>query len=1373
MKMKKEITQHSLLKRVSSFRFAVKAGGIIVLFFLVVSIGVLLFLRTARFQNLLKASLYQSISSGINGGISWDSLRISSLSSVDISGLTLTTKNGEPVISVDHARGRIALLSLFRSHVVLTKVFLHHSTVTYNQRIHPNLVDVFTLKAQPVVDTAAPIWTFAICKFFIDSLQAHYLDSAGRSANLSCASISGRMSAAADFTLNSIGSSLCLTIPGHTLTLDTLYYSMRSGARGFTCDSVLMKSAHLTAHGSCAIPSQNPGPIQADVVVRADNSFFKGINAHAWGLDKCDMLICSASLRGHMEHPTFKANAEITNVIFKNIAMAQTKISLTCDPSGKAGGRVSLVDPALSGAFNFSTRISSLFSKPVLDEYNVNGTIVIPDIHGLNHVVLKMDPPDLIKKGVARFTVNASGASFKQMPHAAHCTLELTDMTFSNGKSLPAAGLKAEIVHDSFSVKGEWPEVLSVNARGSLVYENGSGSGTLDIADARPLSVLLINKDISGAIKGAFSMKKILSAPSARVELLGAGITWEGLVVNDLKTDCSYDKKTGITINAASADLHGPLTGALKNIGKPGIRGHITASLTAQGPALYPNATAHITIDTLVSSIPVADLIKATITLHDSLVAFDDLKIIKGLANIGGSGSFDRARKSIAAELSISSGVKGPASGTLAIKAALADSGINNGTCIATNVPVDVAHAWFPLLLIPSAKLSMQTSFNGRFSNPSVMAALQLSEIAFVKTGPRPGRGPAIHAKAGLADHQAMALCTLSVGDTCGPLLIIAHAALMPSFRIDSLAPLPMEIKIFGSNVCLKPYVEAFSENMVLDGSLNADCAFSFRHNRWAPEGTVSIVSNKFVYPALNINVENISLYMKPQDIAPKIGVSPITLSLHTGNVRYGAISMPKASVQAAFKDNAVVIDTADIFFDKGKLSIAGNVPLVPIAKLLTRHDIHLTLGADSIGAAVINPFISGGRFTSGTVNGHVILSPGPSAITPEGSLVAEGVVFAVDDIAPSIGPLRIDVKIAGDSILVNGGGLWGKGTISETGFVIVSNNSLGQSRAALVCKNLKLNYLDDTQVRFDSLSAVLSNQFGKWGLDGYALLGESNVAYDVPFNQPIVAHSKTSVSKKPSLRLNVQLKIPNTLTTNLKVGNVLTGSASDIRTSVAGTLLVTGTVDNPRFAGQVQIDSGAATYLSHVFTIEHGYARLTGSSDINPFIDVIATTSLSQVQTTYGTDSIVVTLHISGDLKNPAIALTSNKGFSQLEIISLLTFGSPLFSLTGASVNGPTSLISNSLSAVVSRQAQKTLGLEQVQFQGNLFTSGSTQANASVSVSKKISPDVTVSYSRGIADTISQQGVISWKLKPFLFLEFESNDKGNAGIDLKYRIKK
>ena len=471
----------------------------------------------------------------------------------------LTTKKRESVISIDRAQGRIALLPLLRRHVVLTKVFLHNSTVVYNQRIHPNLVDVFTPKTQPVLDTVAPLWTFAIRKFLIDSLQAHYLDSAGHSINFAYAAVFGRLSAAADFTLNSIGSSLCVTIPGHALTLDTLYYSMRSGAGGFSCDSVLMKSAHLTAHGSFSIPSGNLGPIQADVVVRADNSFFKGINAGTWGLDKCDIPTGSLRIRGSMPHPVLSVVAQIKNTVFRNIALHRMGIDLTCDSVGTASGRVSLDDPALSGVLNFSTRISHLFSRPDFNGYYVDGNIFIPDIHDLSRVLLKIKTPGLIKKGVARFTLNASGASFKQLPHAADCTLALTDMTFSNGKSLPAAGLKAEITHDSFSVKGEWPEVFSVNARGSLSHENGSGSGTLDITNARPLSVLFIDKDISGAIKGDFSVKQILSAPSANVQLLGTGITWEGLVVTDLKTDFAYDKKTGITINAASAELNGQI----------------------------------------------------------------------------------------------------------------------------------------------------------------------------------------------------------------------------------------------------------------------------------------------------------------------------------------------------------------------------------------------------------------------------------------------------------------------------------------------------------------------------------------------------------------------------------------------------------------------------------------------------------------------------------------------------------------------------------------------------------------------------------------------------------------------------------------------
>jgi len=1295
-------------------------------------------------------------------------MRITSLSSVSISGLILTTKKGEAVIAIDHAAGRIALLPLFKRRIVLTHLHLKIPMVDYNQRIHPNLADVFTAPSRPP-KSPGPAWTFSIRKFTIDSLRAHYQDAAGHSRNLKCGRLAGRLSVAPEFKLKSTGQSLHLDVPGHSLFMDSLYFSMHSNAAGFFCDGFFLKSAgHMTAQGSFAIPHAKLDTIRADISAHADNAFLSGINARTWGLEQCGSIACSAHIRGSSARPVASVDAEVHKILLQKIALNHAKINLTIDSLGTTAARLSLDDQALSGTFKLSSRIYNLLSKPVFDEYHVDGDILIPDIRSLNRVIVKMKAPDLLRKGAARLSVTASGSSFKQMPHLAHCTVGLTDITFPNGKIMPAATLQADMINDTFVVKGEWPEVFNVNARGSLVQDKGWASGTLDITDQRPLIALFLDKNISGALNCEFLLSKFLSAPSVHANLRGNGISYEGLAISDLNADCSYAGKPGITIAAASARLRGPLEKALAGFGKPGIRGFITASVTAQGQALNPNAIVQVTVDSLYSSMPIADKVRATIALHDSMITLDHVTLTKGAAAVNGSGSFDRSRKDITANLSIRSG-RGSALGTLSMKAMVADSAMRNGICTLANVPVDAAHTWFPAITFPSAKLSMHASMNGKFSNPSLAGTFQVSEIAFIKTDVKPN----FKGEATLENHQVFALCTLSVEDSCGPLTLSAHAAVLPSLRLDTLAALPLEITVSGSNVCLGPYARAFLKTIIVDASLNVDGAITFRHGTWIPEGVVSIASKKFVYPALNLNVENSLFQMKPQDDPAHTGIRPIGLSLHTGNVRYGNISLPRATIQASFKNNALIIDTANIFLEKGKVSIAGSVPLVSFPAMRKRRDIHLTLSADSVGAITINPFINGGHFASGTINGSAVFSPGFPTIVNEGALTADDIVFVLDGVAPAIGPARCTLKIAGDSIRVNCDGQWGTGKIMERGFVTMVSGSPGPARIALHCEDLGFNYLDDTQVRIDSLRAVLSNPLGKWGLDGYVLLGESKVTYEVPFYQKTIAHANTPLSQKKPLTLNIQLKIPNSLVTDIKLGSILSGSASNLRTSLGGTVLITGTISKPKYAGLVQIDSGEATYLSHTFSIKKGYARLTGTNEINPFIDITATTNLSRLQTTYGTDSVVVTMHISGNLKKPALSLTSNKGFSQLEIIKLLTFGSTTVSLAGAGSGGPTSIISSSLSTMVSKQAKNTLGLEQVQIQGNLFSTGTSQANASVSVSKKISPNVTVTYSRGIADTIAQQGVISWKLKPFLFLEFESNDRGNAGIDLKYRIKK
>jgi len=1344
----------------TGLRIPLYIGGFIVLFFLLGSGGMWLLSRTERFQNFVKTSLEKSASSGLNGTISWRSLRMTSLSSIEIYGLALKAKSGASIIAIEHVKGHLELFALLKRRVVFSKLFAGKANVEFNLQIHPGFIDVFSVQPKP---PKAP-WTFAVRKFLIDSLQSRYVDSTGHSSNLTVDKISGGLTAATDFTLKTNALSLRASIPRHSLLIDTLYFSMRSDAHGFVCDSFSMNSKHMTTHGSFTIPSSDLSTMHADIAARADNFFFKGINAQAWGLDRCDVPIAMLRLRGRMAHPALKVTARINKTVFNDVALSGARVDIQYDSDETASGSVNFDDQTLSGSLKFTIKASGLFSKPVFGDYRVDGDLLAADIHDLNRVILKMPSTDLVRKGAARLTVSASGPSPARMPATAHCALALSDITLKNGKTLPEASLNADVSGDAFSLQGTWPEAFSLKASGSVTHDRGSGSGAVEIYNLGPLA-MLFNQEVAGAIKGDFTIGKLFSAPAGRMTAHGTGISWKEMTAPALAADISYARKTGFIVNAATADFKGPLERTLTAFGKPGTRGFLTGSLSAQGPVANLNAAARLSIDTIFMGVPAADLITATIALQDSVVRLNDLMIAKGPARVGGGASFDRSKNTIAADLSINSGVKGSPPGALSIKAALADSAMSDISCTAIDVPVDAARAWFPLLTIPFAKLSMQARLMGKFSNPSVKAAFGLSEIAFVKTDLK----PTLRGSVELADHQSVVLCTLSVGDACGgPLTMAVHAALMPSFGIDKLALRPLTMSATGSNVCLKPYFLAVSKDMVLDGFLNADCSVSWHKGEWTPQGAVSIVSNTFAYPALNTSVENVSLIMKPR---PNAAFSGIDVFLQTGKVRYAGMALPKTSLRAAFHNNAFVIDTANIFFAKGKLFIAGNLPLVPFPQLLTHRDIHFDLSADSIGAVNCNPFISGGRFIAGTINGHILLSPGPSSIKPEGALSATGIVFAVDDLSPPIGPVQCVLNISGDSMIIKGGGAWGKGALALGGFAAISNNALGFTKATFIGKNISINYLDDTHVRIDSLNAALSDPMGKWALDGYALLGESNAAYNVPFNQPITVRPKAP--PKTALGLSVRLKIPDCLTMDIKLGSLLSGSASEVKTTIGGTLQVTGTAENPIYAGQVQIDSGSATYLSRVFAIKQGYARLTGAGDINPFIDILATTNVSQVQTTYGADSITVTLHISGNLKKPVLALTSNKGFSQMEIISLLTFGSTTFSSAGGAAASSASIISSSLSGFVSKQAQKTLGLEQVQFQGNLFATGSAQANAAVSVSKKISPNVTVSYSRGIADTISQQGVISWKLKPFLFLEFESNDKGNAGVDLKYRIKK
>ena len=83
-------------------------------------------------------------------------------------------------------------------------------------------------------------------------------------------------------------------------------------------------------------------------------------------------------------------------------------------------------------------------------------------------------------------------------------------------------------------------------------------------------------------------------------------------------------------------------------------------------------------------------------------------------------------------------------------------------------------------------------------------------------------------------------------------------------------------------------------------------------------------------------------------------------------------------------------------------------------------------------------------------------------------------------------------------------------------------------------------------------------------------------------------------------------------------------------------------------FSGEVFIKEGKFYYSSDIFTITEGFLSF-GKKGFNPYLDIAANTSIDNEQ---------IDITFNGPLDNPRLILTSESGFSQSDILELLTWG-------------------------------------------------------------------------------------------------------------------
>ena len=209
-------------------------------------------------------------------------------------------------------------------------------------------------------------------------------------------------------------------------------------------------------------------------------------------------------------------------------------------------------------------------------------------------------------------------------------------------------------------------------------------------------------------------------------------------------------------------------------------------------------------------------------------------------------------------------------------------------------------------------------------------------------------------------------------------------------------------------------------------------------------------------------------------------------------------------------------------------------------------------------------------------------------------------------------------------------------------------------------------------------------------------------------------------------------------------------------------------------FGGELYVRDGKFYYYGDVFNISEGYMSLD-KKGFNPYLDISAQTKINQEQ---------IYIHLVGRLDNPQLVLESSSGFSNSDIIELLTIRSR-FEDQEISATGFGKSAQNILGAYLERQLEKNIlqvtGLGQAGLIDNLSISGTaglidpnSYQEFTISAERQISDNLSLNYSYHRSFSLSNPTMnkvgVELRLNRYVSLVGNVDETGNMHV--KYRLR-
>jgi len=244
-------------------------------------------------------------------------------------------------------------------------------------------------------------------------------------------------------------------------------------------------------------------------------------------------------------------------------------------------------------------------------------------------------------------------------------------------------------------------------------------------------------------------------------------------------------------------------------------------------------------------------------------------------------------------------------------------------------------------------------------------------------------------------------------------------------------------------------------------------------------------------------------------------------------------------------------------------------------------------------------------------------------------------------------------------------------------------------------------------------------------------------------------------------IRYDIQIQVPSTLHIENNVARLV--ASADLQ--------LAGTYERPLLFGRAEVDRGEITFEGRRYVVTRGAIDFTNPSRIEPFFDVEAETRVRVPGQTYR-----VIVSAAGTAERLQPQLSSDPPLPAADVVALLfsdvrrTQGStdaelralqnPNQAQTDILTTRATQLLANPVSSEVGRVVEQTFGVDTFQLSPTLIdpysqsatlSASSINPSARVTVGKRISERVFLTYSRSVSSAINDE---------IFLLEYDENDR-------------